>query len=327
MDVDFHGRLVVATVGPIVCVVVLGATYVFAGRRTPRADVTALREMRKKHLSALVWLVFLVYSSASSFVFQTFACDRLDDEELENGRDYLRADYRIDCDSPRHKAFKVYAGFMILVYPVGIPLFFAYLVFPHRDVLTVEETRGDDMRVASSSALWTPYRPGCFFYELVECARRLLLTGVVVFIFPDTAAQIAIGLVIALLFAFVSAIAAPYSSKWDGWVSRAGDAVVIMSLYLALLLKVSVVDERKSSQVVFEGILVAAHVCMVATILVEIVVMAGSLRSGNVAEHAFDREGVTGVELQEVEGRVETIHRQNQGCSSLRQSERQDEHI
>lgn len=290
LDVGFHGRLVIATVGPIVCVVILGATYVFARRRIPRTDTTTLREIRQKHVSALVWLAFLVYSSASSLVFQTFACDRLDDEELENGRTYLRADYRIDCDSSRHKAFEVYAAFMILMYPMGVPLFFAYLLLPNRDVLTVEETRADDERVTSSSSLWMPYRPGCFFYELVECAKRVLLTGVVVFIFPNTAPQIAIALMIALVFAFVTANAAPYSSKWDGWVSRAGDAVVITSLYLALLLRVSVVDERKSSQDVFGGVLVAAHVCMVTAILTEIVVIAWYLRSGEVAR-ACPRSG------------------------------------
>lgn len=42
---------------------------------------------------------------------QTFACDDL--EEVD--RSYLRADYRISCNSRRHKAYEIYAGFMILV--------------------------------------------------------------------------------------------------------------------------------------------------------------------------------------------------------------------
>lgn len=42
---------------------------------------------------------------------QTFTCDELEDV----GERWLRADYGIDCDSSKHKAFQLYAGFMILV--------------------------------------------------------------------------------------------------------------------------------------------------------------------------------------------------------------------
>lgn len=44
-------------------------------------------------------------------VFQTFACESLP----EVGKSYLRADFRIECGTPRHKAYKIYAGVMILL--------------------------------------------------------------------------------------------------------------------------------------------------------------------------------------------------------------------
>ena len=54
---------------------------------------------------------FQVFTSTSTIVFKTFACD----EEAEEGESYLRADYRLSCDSNMHKWFMVYAGVMILV--------------------------------------------------------------------------------------------------------------------------------------------------------------------------------------------------------------------
>lgn len=42
---------------------------------------------------------------------QTFMCDSLEDLEKR----FLRADYRIDCDSREHRAYQIYAAFMILV--------------------------------------------------------------------------------------------------------------------------------------------------------------------------------------------------------------------
>ena len=52
-----------------------------------------------------------VFTSTSTVVFKTFACD----EEVVEGESYLRADYSISCKTSLHIFFKVYAGFMILV--------------------------------------------------------------------------------------------------------------------------------------------------------------------------------------------------------------------
>ena len=42
--------------------------------------------------------------------------------------------------------------------------------------------------------------PDLYYYEVVECGRRMLLTGVLIFIAPHTATQVAM----ACIFAFAS---------------------------------------------------------------------------------------------------------------------------
>ncbi|CAN0597971.1 unnamed protein product, partial [Laminaria digitata] len=106
----------------------------------------------------------------------------------------------------------------------------------------------------------------------------VLLTGAVVFIYPDTSAQIAVTLMIAFVFVVISEGLAPFASRWDTWISRMGHVVVFASMYVALLLKVDVSNERSGSQKVFEGVLVAAHLAMLLTVIVEVGVMACSLR-------------------------------------------------
>ncbi|CAN0055978.1 unnamed protein product, partial [Sphacelaria rigidula] len=125
----------------------------------------------------VIFLTFLVYSSVSSILFQMFSCERLDD-----GKNYLRADYRIDCDSPKHVSLQIYAGFMIALYTAGIPAFYVALLVRHRDVLTNEVGRESDIRVRPITNLWSPYQPQRYYYEVIECGRRIALTGVVVFI-------------------------------------------------------------------------------------------------------------------------------------------------
>lgn len=52
-----------------------------------------------------------VFTSASTVVFKTFACN----DDVVAGESYLREDYSILCDTRRHRLFKLYAGLMILV--------------------------------------------------------------------------------------------------------------------------------------------------------------------------------------------------------------------
>ena len=281
-DIGIHGRLIIATIGPIMVVMFLGVTYVVAAKGS-QGSAAALYSIRHKHVSTLLLLTFLVYSSVSSILFQMFACDK-----LEDGRKYLRADYRVECDSSKHIAVQIYAGFMIFLYTVGIPTLYASLLFRDRAVLKDEVRREASQHSHSFSDLWKPYKPSIFYYEVVECGRRVLLTGVAVFIFPNTSAQIAVTLMIAFVFAMTSEGLAPFASRWDTWISRMGHVVVFASMYVALLLKVDVSNERSSSQKVFEGVLVVAHLGMILGVIIETGVMVCSL-GGTVRESMSPR--------------------------------------
>eukprot|EP00903_Cladosiphon_okamuranus_P017273 g15917.t1 len=272
LDIGFHDRLLISTICPIVGLLFLAGVYA-AASRINRGSIETVESIWHKYVSLVLLLTFLVYASVSSTLFMTFVC-----EELDDGKNYLRADYRIECDSSKHRAFMGYAGCMILLYTVGIPAFYGALLFRDSDVLKRDhQDRERHARLTSTSDLWKPYRPSVFYYEVIECCRRILLAGVVAFIYPNTAAQIAITLMMAVVFAMLSEALAPYASRWDTWINRTGHAVVTSSMYVALLLKVDVSNERADSQKTFEAVLVAAHACMLLVILVESVVQAISM--------------------------------------------------
>ena len=271
VDLDFHDRLLISTLGPIFIMGFLGMTYTAAVRKSQRSE-EALQNIRYKNVSMALLLSFLVYSNISATVFQMFACDDLDD-----GNTYLRADYRIQCDSTRHKMFQIYAGFMVIIYPVGIPAMYAVLLFRSRVLLKDGTMRVDALDVKSTSDLWKPYKPSRFYYEVVECIRRIALTGVVVFIYPNTAAQIAVALLMSFAFTVLSECLNPYESRWDSWLNRTGNIVVFASMFLALALKVDVSDETSKSQKVFEAVFVAVHGGMILLVLVEAVTTAYAL--------------------------------------------------
>lgn len=92
IDTNFHDQLPLATLRPLEWLVFLGGTYAIAMRRS-RDSETAHGIIRRKHMSMVLLVTFLVYSSVSSTLIKTFACDKLND-----GKNYLHADYRINCD-------------------------------------------------------------------------------------------------------------------------------------------------------------------------------------------------------------------------------------
>ena len=146
-----------------------------------------------------------------------FACRVFDDDYGS----FLKVDYSIDCDSDEHALFEAYAGVMILIYPVGIPLMYFVLLFSKRAMLDPgqekfahelgSEQEGlekaimerkrlerDDPGLESLSFLYGAYEPQCYWFEVVETLRRLLLTGGLLFLNPGTGGQIAASIIMCL---------------------------------------------------------------------------------------------------------------------------------
>lgn len=274
MGVDFLDGMALATIGPIAAIALLGVTYGAAVHRNGSSQA-GLRKVRRKHCGMVIFVTFLVYSSVSSAVFRAFVCDKLDD-----GNEYLRSDYRIVCNSPRHKGFQLYAGVMIVLYPIGIPLFYVFLLLQKRTLLANDAGCGGRGQQQPFSSLWKPYRPSAFYYEVVECGRRILLTGVVVFMYPDTATQIALTLVITFMFVVVSEGMCPYASRWERWVFRAGNVIVFVSVYIALLIKVDMFAESDRNRSILAGALLAVHALMILLVIAEAVTRLTSSKCG-----------------------------------------------
>ena len=95
-----------------------------------------------------------------------------------------------------------------------------------------------------------------------------MLTGLIVFIYPNDTAQIAITIMNAFFFG-VAEVPRPYESVSDTWVSRCGPVRIFFSMVDVLLLRVDVSQESSESQRVLPGVLVAGHVIMVMTAVAE----------------------------------------------------------
>ncbi|CAM9100679.1 unnamed protein product, partial [Laminaria digitata] len=254
---DFYDRLLFATIAPPLVLLLLAGSY-FIGKKRNDSSESALNVVRHKHQSAALYLAFLVYSPVSYKIFQAFACDELDD-----GGTYLRADYSISCSTPRHSTYELYALIMVGVYPLGIPAIFGWLLARHRQDLANPD-RETMLHLKPLNGIWGAYRPCRYYYEVVECGRRIVLTAIAAFVLPNSTAQIAIVLLVAFAFVFVSESLSPFENEAHTILYRWGNGIIVASMYIAFLLKVQVSNDSSDAVSAFSVVLIIANVAMVA---------------------------------------------------------------
>ena len=71
-------------------------------------------------------LVYLLFPSTSANIFATLQCETLDDPAHSR---FLRIDFAVNCDTAFHQLMMAYACLMILIYPIGVPVLYLYLLF------------------------------------------------------------------------------------------------------------------------------------------------------------------------------------------------------
>lgn len=217
---------------------------------------------KKERMVTLIFLVFFfAYPSTSSAIFSTFQCETLDDG---NQTRVLRADFAIDCDSDAHQGMVGYAAFMIIVYPVGLPLMFALmfccnieqlmeLVEQRREVAADAVRQGKQTRRLSAvgklkaaekdmrlpNALQRavgPYDNRYFFYEIFECVRKLLLVCMPVFFDPPgSVAQLIFGLMCSVLSIIVLCLVQPYKLDSDNALALLGEVSIFFCMLASIV--------------------------------------------------------------------------------------------
>ena len=269
---DFYDHLLFATITPFLALVFLAGSY-FIGKKRNSSSESAMLEVRHKHQAAVLYVALLVYSPVSYRIFQTFGCDELDD-----GESYLLVDYSLSCLTARHRWYEVYAFIMVGVYPIGIAAALAGLLFWHRRDL-VKPGRGTMLHLKPSNGLWAAYRPSQYFYEVVECCRRISFTVIAAFVRAKSAAQVSIAFFFAVVFVFLTEALSPFQKSAHTMLYRWGNGVIVASMYVAFLTKVDVGEDKKQHALLtYSGVLILANVFMVVAVLVEMVFLAKQMR-------------------------------------------------
>jgi len=150
---------------------------------------------------------------------------------------------------------------MIFVYPIGIPLMYASLLFSKREILKNDLKMGEEAaqgypKLGYLKFLVDAYKPQYYYFELVETARRLLLASFIG-IFPANSSNSAtIGLLICFFFNWLFVETKPFKNDENSQQCINLSHLITLLFLAALIVKVDVTNENGLSNKILSWILI-----------------------------------------------------------------------
>jgi hypothetical protein len=261
IQVNFYDKLLFITLLPLVLTPLLYLFYYlkafFALLQNSNNPSFSYWDAKRKATYSFLVILFVIFAPSSTIILQTFVC-----EDFDDGTSYMYADYHLSCHTNTHQFYVLYAAFMVLLYPIGIPLFYLYLLWSNLSAINpptkrvVKETerhivsseiiqleklnlRDNDDNITHLSFLFESYRPGAWYFEVIECLRRLFLTAIPSLILPGTAVQTIIVLIFSMIFSFLYAELKPFVVHSDSIAAIGAEWGLTLTLLMGLIITVS----------------------------------------------------------------------------------------
>ena len=218
------------------------------------ADPVRLKLIGDTCFSIFLATSYLVFSSVSTTIFKTHGCRQFGDDPTF----YLVDDQEINCDDPKHVLFKYYSYLMMLVYPFGITAMYAVLLTINRKKIK-NENRAVDPSLRKIAFLFEMYEPRMWWFEVFECMRRLLLTGMLVFVDPGSSNQIIVAMLISIVSIVVYSHLLPFINDDDDQLAVVSNWAVFFTLFGALIVRLRVNETEGYDNNVFGLLLIAIN--------------------------------------------------------------------
>ena len=179
----FRGRLLIYALSPLGLLgflLVLAICYHARYSPAPRdvRPVGRIAQACKKALLRIAPLallvIFIFVPSVSELVFQVWGCDGFRHSEPLEDRYYMRHQLSIRCYSDEHHKLYGVAYTLIALWPMGgLVLFAALLLAARRNILH----RAPNLLYHSTAFLHRDYRPECYLWDVLDLARRTILSA------------------------------------------------------------------------------------------------------------------------------------------------------
>lgn len=251
---QYFSKLVAVTLTPL-AIVLVGAVY-HAVLRQRRIQKGKPVDTFSSHWQFYFFLfTYLIFVPCSSTVLKTFHCD---DKFDDIG--YLFADYTTKCGTVQYRALWLYASLFILVYPIGIPaMYFLVLYRRHHDIDPVlehtpikarmhisrahveeaVEKRNHDLTLESLRFLFESYEPKYWWWEVLICAHRLIMTSANIFLPVSSSILSCILLALSLVAVKIYSYCDPYLLDSDDLFAEVSEWNIVMFLIFNIVFQLN----------------------------------------------------------------------------------------
>jgi hypothetical protein len=127
--------------------------------------------------------------------------------------------------------------------------------------------------------LYAAYEPKCWWFEIFETCRRLLLTGGQVLLQPGTPTQIMLNLIICIFSMRVYALYKPFVDGNDDQLAEVAQWELFFTVLAALCIKVGIDDEDGYNRNVFDGVLVSLQFIIPLLLVYQVYLSAGTKKN------------------------------------------------
>eukprot|EP00519_Triparma_laevis_P010158 CAMPEP_0182519262 /NCGR_PEP_ID=MMETSP1321-20130603/45006_1 /TAXON_ID=91990 /ORGANISM="Bolidomonas sp., Strain RCC1657" /LENGTH=877 /DNA_ID=CAMNT_0024727231 /DNA_START=138 /DNA_END=2771 /DNA_ORIENTATION=+ len=249
VDTDYHLKLLFSTLTPIIFSLLILLYYLWEVKLKVilRLSQRLTYEERTKKLdfcmTLFLTLTYLVFASVSTTLFKTFQCETYGDDPIP----YLVEDHQVNCETAEHKAYELYAAFMMFVYPFGITALYAVLLYRKREKIA-DKNRHKEKSLNKIAFLWEMYEPRWWWFEIFECVRRLSMTGMLVFVDPGSPTQIVIAILNSVISIVMYSHLLPFEKNSDDNLAVVSSWSIFFTLFGAFMVRTNVDNHENTIQ-------------------------------------------------------------------------------
>ena len=247
LGVDALGSLL-ATMGLNIAAVIIALTgLALASWTSTRHMLNEEEKMKKKERvkgvvkRSLFFFLYVTYLNTCLKTAQVvpLACHRICvDEKDKSCEKYLKADYSIDCKGERYNRLVV-VGYCSIVYVIVLPAAAFIAVWKQQTAArktedeTENDTNGFEHQGTKQSGLrflYENYHSRCWYWELVETVRKVILTSGLIFVGGESRAYIALALLLSGLYGMYFGLKKPISDPFENNLMLSSLAVTFVNL-------------------------------------------------------------------------------------------------
>ncbi|XP_078346174.1 uncharacterized protein LOC144631589 isoform X1 [Oculina patagonica] len=244
--------------------------------------------LSKEHCYRSAFLVmFVTYPEASSRILRMLppACQKIcQDLDRKDCTYYLKMDYSLKCFSKDYNKY-VIAAYVGSIYPVLFPLFIVtvlYLLY-YRPHIKNRDSNPDPKRyeiVEGMRFMYENYDERCWYWEIVEMVRKLILTSGLVLLGAEGRIYIGMVAMASGFYAVAHAQAQPIPDKFEHLLQLASLLATFFNLSVGVLLRIptemlnfSIEKDRDSIGVTI--LLVTANAMVIGMVVVRYLMTLG----------------------------------------------------